>query len=373
MEFIDLKSQYQRLQHRIDARIKRVLAHGQFILGPEVLELEQQLAEYCGVRHAIGVANGTDALQLALMALNVGPGDAVLTTAFSFFATAEVIPLVGARPIFVDVQEDTFNIDPDALEEAIAAHDEVRHGTLKAVIAVDLFGLPADYPRLESICKKHKLHLVEDAAQSFGGAIGARKAGSFGDIATTSFFPAKPLGCYGDGGAVFTNNDGLAGILRSLRVHGKGTDKYDNVRIGLNSRLDTIQAAVLLEKLQILDQERDRKQHLLTRYNEHLQGAFVVPRMPAGYVSAIAQYTLRMEQAESRPALQQRLGTAGVPTQVYYHRPLHRQPALQAYVDTAHCPVSDIVSAQVLSLPMHAYMNKEEQDKVINALLDNSR
>lgn len=372
MEFIDLKSQYQRLQDRIDARIKTVLTHGHFILGPEVRELEQQLAEYCGVRHAIGVANGTDALQLALMALEVGPGDAVLTTAFSFFATAEVIPLVGARPVFVDMREDTFNIDPNALEQAIAEHDATRHGKLRAVIAVDLFGLPADYPRLEAICKKHNLYLIEDAAQSFGGAIGTRKAGSFGDVATTSFFPAKPLGCYGDGGAVFTNSDELASVLKSLRVHGKGTDKYDNVRIGLNSRLDTLQAAILLEKLTVLDEERERKQEVLTRYNEHLQGAFAVPGIPEGYVSAIAQYTLRIE-AEKRGGIQDRLGKVGVPTQVYYHRALHRQPALQAYTGTAHCPVSDRLSGEVLSLPIHAYLNNHDQDKVIEALLDGSR
>ncbi|MDO8861106.1 DegT/DnrJ/EryC1/StrS aminotransferase family protein [Haliea sp. E1-2-M8] len=368
MEFIDLKSQYQRLQARIDARIKTVLAHGQFILGPEVRELEQQLAEYCGVRHAIGVANGTDALQLALMALEVGPGDAVLTTAFSFFATAEVIPLVGARPIFVDVQEDSFNLDPAALEQAITVHDATRQGKLKAVIAVDLFGLPADYPRLEAICKKHNLHLIEDAAQSFGGAIGTRKAGSFGDISTTSFFPAKPLGCYGDGGAVFTNSDELATALKSLRVHGKGTDKYDNVRIGLNSRLDTLQAAILLEKLPVLDEERERKQEFLERYNESLQGAFALPRIPDGYVSAIAQYTLRVESGQ-RSALQNRLRNVGVPTQIYYHRALHRQPALQAYAHKAHCPVSDRLSEQVLSLPIHAYMTNHEQDNVIEALL----
>ena len=249
MEFIDLKSQLAHMRTKIDARIKKVLDHGQFIMGPEVFELEEKLADYVGVKHCISCANGTDALQLSLMALGVGKGDIVFTTAFSFFATAEVIPLVGATPYFVDIDIDTYNLCPKSLESAILAARESQKGTPRAVIAVDMFGLPANYLKIQKVCDKYDLKLIEDSAQGFGGVINGEKAGSFGSLATTSFFPAKPLGCFGDGGAIFTNDDALADICQSLRVHGKGKHKYHNARIGLNSRLDTLQAAVLLEKL----------------------------------------------------------------------------------------------------------------------------
>jgi dTDP-4-amino-4,6-dideoxygalactose transaminase len=263
MDFIDLASQLQFMRSAIDKRIGTVLNHGQFILGPEVTELEQKLAEYVGVKHCITCANGTDALQIALMSQNIGQGDIVFTTSFSFFATAEVISLVGATPYFVDIDPKTYNVCPQSLASAIKDVKESKQGNPRAVIAVDLFGLPANYIDLETLCKANQLFLIEDAAQGFGGAINGQKAGSFGDIATTSFFPAKPLGCYGDGGAIFTNSEEIADLAKSIRVHGKGSHKYENIRIGLNSRLDTIQAAILLEKLEWFPKELEHRQTIV--------------------------------------------------------------------------------------------------------------
>ena len=369
MQFIDLKRQYERLQPAIDSRIRDVLDHGSFILGPEVREFEQSTADFCGVAHALGVANGTDALQLALMAAEVGPGDAVFTSAFSFFASAEVISLVGATPVFVDIDESTYNLCPSALADRIgevAAAGKLRP---RAIIAVDLFGLPADYSRIATLADDRNLLLVEDAAQSFGASLDGRRAGSFGAIAATSFFPAKPLGCFGDGGAVFTDDDSLAERIRSLRVHGKGRDKYDNVRIGMNSRLDTLQAAILLAKLDALPGELAARQRLADNYTERLQNRFHVPETAANATSAWAQYTIRPKH-ESREDSLARLKAGGIPSAIYYAKPLHLQAAFAnlGYRE-GDCPVAEACAKSVFSLPFHPYLEADEVDRVVAALL----
>ncbi|PCI43520.1 MAG: aminotransferase DegT [Alphaproteobacteria bacterium] len=368
MQFIDLQKQYQHLKSRIDQRIQTVLDHGKYILGPEVKELEEKLSEYVGVKHTIGVANGTDALQLSLMALDVGPGDAVFTTTFTFFATAEVISLIGAHPIFVDIEEKTYNIDPNKLEKEIQTVISEGKFTPKAIIAVDLFGLPADYDAISTIAGKYRLKIIEDAAQGFGGSINGKMAGSFGDIATTSFFPAKPLGCYGDGGAVFTNDDNLAAKIISLRVHGKGTDKYDNVRIGLNSRLDTIQAAILLEKLAEFPRELELRQAVADSYRAALHNQFHVPYVPEGYASSWAQYTIRPLEG-FRAEYMSILKEARIPTAIYYGKNMHEQTAFSS-LNYKKCdfPVADDMARSVFSLPMHPYLDEEEIKIVINAL-----
>lgn len=369
MQFIDLQKQYQHLKSRIDRRIQTVLDHGKYILGPEVKELEEKLSEYVGVKHAIGVANGTDALQLSLMALDVGPGDAVFTTTFTFFATAEVISLVGAHPVFVDIEEQTYNIDPKKLEQAIEKVVKEGKYVPKAIISVDLFGLPADYSSISAISEKYGLKIIEDAAQGFGGSINGKMAGSFGDIATTSFFPAKPLGCYGDGGAVFTNDDELAEKVISLRVHGKGKDKYDNVRIGLNSRLDTLQAAILLEKLAEFPQELILRQAVADRYRAALHNQFHVPHVPEGYASSWAQYTIRPTEG-TREDYMSALKVSGIPTAIYYGKNMHEQTA---FSDIGHnkqgdFPVAEAMSASVFSLPMHPYLESDELEKILTAI-----
>ncbi len=365
MQFIDLKSQYEFLQDKIDLRIKQVLNHGQYIMGPEVHELESQLASYVDVKYAITCANGTDALQLALMALGIGPGDAVFTTPFTFFATAEAISFIGATPVFVDIDAKTYNIDYQQLDIAINKVLSEGNLTVKAVIAVDLFGLPADYPSLTEVCSKYDLKLIEDAAQGFGGSIDHRKAGCFGDIATTSFFPAKPLGCYGDGGALFTNDDRIADLLRSYRVHGKGKDKYDNLRIGMNSRLDTIQAAVLLEKLAVFDSELALRQKIADAYNAHLSDRLVIPFVPEKYQSSWAQYSLLAADCTQRQKWMDDLKAEGVPTMVYYSNPLHLQSAFAdlGYVQ-GDFPCSEDVAQRVFSLPMSPYI---DHNLVLNA------
>lgn len=367
MEFIDLKAQYSRLRTRINERIHSVLESGAYIMGSEVSELENQLSAYAGVKHCITCANGTDALQLALMARGVGPGDAVFTTPFTFFATAEVIALVGATPVFVDIDELTYNICPRQLEDAI--EHCIKEGRLvpKAIIAVDLFGLPADYPALTLLAEKYRLTLIEDAAQGFGGRIGGKMAGSFGDVATTSFFPAKPLGCYGDGGAVFTNDDSMAELIRSLRVHGKGVDKYDNVRIGINSRLDTIQAAILLEKLAVFEEEVTLRNEVASRYHLALEDSFFVPHVPRGSLSSWAQYTVRPKIGD-REQFMSALKAAGIPSAIYYAKSLHRQIAFSDLGDIS-MPVAEKVEAQVFSLPMHPYLSAKDSEKVITTLL----
>lgn len=359
MQFIDLAAQYKHLKTKIDARIKCVLEHGKYIMGPEVQELEEKLAEYVGVKHAITCANGTDALQLTMMVLDIKAGDAVFCPTFTFFATAEVIAFAGATPVFVDSDEATFNICPKDLERNI--QQTIAEGKLKpkAIIAVDLFGLPANYPELERIAKRYNLKLIEDAAQGFGGSItdnkgNEKKAGSFGDIATTSFFPAKPLGCYGDGGAIFTNNDEYAELVRSYRVHGKGSDKYDNVRIGMNSRLDTIQAAILLEKLAEFPTELVNRNKAADAYEKQLSKTNKTPQVPRDYLSSWAQYTL---VDENRDAIMAEYKTKGVPAVIYYGTCMHQQTAFN-YLNYSEgdFPVAEMLAKSVFSLPMHGYL-----------------
>lgn len=365
MEFIDLKTQYQCLKERIDQRIHKVLDHGHYIMGPEVQELEIELAKYVGVKHVITCANGTDALQLAMMAFEIGEGDAVFVPTFTFFATAEVVSFAKATPIFIDSDARTFNIDPEKLEEEIVK--TIREGKLvpKAIIAVDLFGLPADYPKIESIAKKYNLKLIEDAAQGFGGSINGKMAGSFGDIATTSFFPAKPLGCYGDGGAIFTNDDNLADLLRSYRVHGKGVDKYDNIRIGVNSRLDTIQAAILLEKLAAFPHELQLRNEAAKVYTEALNKKFITPFVPEGYVSSWAQYTI---VSNDRDTLMATLKGNSIPSMIYYSKCMHEQTAF-LNLNQKGLAVAERLSGNVFSLPMHPYLEKHDLSRISEVLL----
>ncbi|WP_299140337.1 DegT/DnrJ/EryC1/StrS aminotransferase family protein [uncultured Vibrio sp.] len=354
MQFIDLEAQYNHLKEKIDHRIHRVLEHGQYILGPEVYELEEQLASFVGVKHAITCANGTDALTLAMMALGIEKNDAVFCPTFTFFASAETISFAQATPVFVDSDEQTFNICPEDLESKIKKTILEGKLTPKAIVAVDLFGLPANYPKIEAIAKKYNLRLIEDAAQGFGGSINGQMAGSFGDIATTSFFPAKPLGCYGDGGAIFTNNDEYAELLRSLRVHGKGTDKYDNVRIGVNSRLDTIQAAILLEKLYVFPEELEARNRSAAKYSLELNKTFVTPCVPEGYRSSWAQYTI---MTSDREQVINDYTSKGIPTMVYYRTCMHQQTAFShlGYKE-GDFPIAESLSQKVLSLPMHPYL-----------------
>ena len=372
MEFRDLKKQYAVLKEEIDKRIAEVCSSARYISGPQVKELEQQLAEYVGVKHCITCANGTDALTLALKAWGVGKGDAVFVPDFTFFSTGECPAAEGATPIFVDVDERTFNIDPDKLEQAIIKVKNEGKYTPKVVAAVDLFGQPADYSRIKEICKKYDLLLLEDGAQGFGGSINGKMACSFGDISTTSFFPAKPLGCYGDGGAIFTDNDEWAAILRSLAVHGKNAEnKYDNIRLGMNSRLDTIQAAILEVKLKAFrEYELNDVNKAAQMYNEALKDTnLVLPLVKDNFVSSWAQYTVQLPENVDRNALQAKLKEQGIPTMVYYMKPMHVQGAF-AGTDSvyADCPATDKLCKTVLSLPMHSYLTQEDVNKVADAL-----
>jgi UDP-2-acetamido-2-deoxy-ribo-hexuluronate aminotransferase len=359
MPFRDLKTQYQALKPQIDRAIQTVLDEGQFIMGRQVIELEESLAEYVGVKHCITCANGTDALLMVLMAWDIKQGDAVFVPDFTFFATAEVVSLVGATPIFVDVDEDTFNIDPVKLETAIQR--TIKEGLYqpRVVIPVDLFGLPANYPAIEKIAEKHNLLILEDGAQGFGGRIGERKACSFGHAAATSFFPAKPLGCYGDGGAIFTNDDDLAEELKSIRVHGKGTSRYDNIRIGLNSRLDTIQAAILQVKFQaFIDYELEQINQIAKLYTEKLKDIVKTPVVPAGYYSSWAQYTIQLESQIQRNALTEQLNKHGIPTMIYYTKPLSQQTVFAGLSSKRELIVAKDLSDRVLSLPIHPYVKE---------------
>lgn len=366
MQLIDLHAQQQQIKDKIDQRIQNVLHHGQFIMGPEVQQLEQLLSEYVGMKHCITCGNGTDALQLALMSQNIGQGDIVFTTNFSFFATAEVIKLVGATPWFVDTDSETYNICPAALETAIRQCQAEFPGKARAVIAVDLFGLPADYPEIQKTCYEHGLFLIEDAAQSFGASLHAQKASSFGDIACTSFFPAKPLGCYGDGGAVFTNDDETADTLRSLRVHGKGANKYDNVRVGLNSRLDTLQAAILLEKTVILDDEREQRNLNANFLNSELSHEFHVPVIEEKVNSAFSQYTLRSKVSDRNTVIE-KLTRNNIPCAIYYDKTLSQQPAMEQSLRGE--VVNSVRSAEeVFSIPVHAYLTEKELNLIVRAL-----
>lgn len=369
MEFRDLKIQYLQHKEAIDTAMRKVLLSGHFIGGEPVSQLEENLADYVGVKHCITCANGTDALQLALMAWNIGEGDAVFVPDFTFFSTAEVVPWVKAVPVFVDVDKDTYNISAKALEEAI--QKVLSEGKLmpKAVIPVDLFGQPADFPEIRKIAEKYGLLLLEDAAQGFGGRIGERKACSFGDIATTSFFPMKPLGCYGDGGAVFTDNDGWAELIRSYKVHGKGSDKYDNVRIGVNSRLDTLQAAVLIEKLKFFDEEVEGCNRVAAIYTEQLDNAVITPTVVPDAHSSWAQYTVRFADSEKRERAIQSLKEKGIPSAVYYVKPLHLQKAFEnMQAQSVNCKVTEMICNTCLSLPMHAYMQREDIELVCESL-----
>ena len=364
MRFRDLHRQYEAMQAEMDEALLNAARGGAYIMGKQVSELEEQLAAYVGVKHCITCANGTDALRLALMALGIGPGDAVFVPDFTFFATAEAVAMVGATPIFVDVCNDTFNI---MVADLYDKYSDVLNKELtpRAVIAVDLFGQPANYPMLAKFCKEHNLSLVEDGAQGFGGSIYGKKACSFGDISTTSFFPAKPLGCYGDGGALFTNNDDWASMLRSLRVHGKGTDKYDNVRLGLNSRLDTLQAAVLQVKMKHFDDELAAVNRVAKKYSDLLRRDKVtIPIVPAGLISSWAQYTI---QSNERDAIQTQLKAAGIPSMVYYPRTMSQQTAF-AILDQNPCPTAETLTKTVLSLPMHPYLTNEEIETIASLI-----
>ena len=366
MEFRDLKAQYHVLREQIDRAVQQVVGSGAYINGPAVAQLEQELKVYVGMDQCITCGNGTDALHLALLALGAGPGDAVFVPAFTFFASAEVIAQVGARPVFVDVDARTFNMDPSALAEAYAEMAKSGKAKPVGIITVDLFGLPAPYPQIHKFAQSHGLWIVEDAAQGFGGAIDGRKACSLGDVCCTSFFPAKPLGCYGDGGAVFTNDRHLAQLMDSYRVHGRGASKYDNVRIGLNSRLDTVQAAILRVKLEALQgYELGRLQQAAARYDAQLRDVVTTPYVPEGYSSSWAQYTVRLPEVTVRSGLQEHLKQHGIPSMVYYPKPLHLQEAFAGLgYRVGSLPVTERLCEEVLSLPMHPYLEPEEVDMV---------
>lgn len=354
MEFIDLKTQHQRLRAEIDAGIQRVLDHGQYILGPEVAELEEKLAAYTGAKHCITVANGTDALQIAQMALGIGPGDEVITPGFTYIATAETVALLRAKPVYVDIDPRTYNLDPSLLEAAITSHT-------KAIVPVSLYGQCADFDVINAIAAKHGIPVIEDAAQSFGATYKGRKSCNLTTIACTSFFPSKPLGCYGDGGAIFTNDDELAKVMRQIARHGQDR-RYHHIRVGVNSRLDTLQAAILLPKLGIFDDEIEQRQRVAATYDSLLQGAGIhtAPYIEPHNVSAWAQYTIRVDK---RDLLQNTLKAAGVPTAVHYPIPLNRQPAVADA--SVYLSRGDAAAAQVLSLPMHSYMTVDQQARLV--------
>lgn len=379
--FVDLKAQYALLEEDIKERIHTVLEHGKFILGPEVKELEERLAAFSTVRHTVACSSGTDALLLALLAYDVGPGDAVFTTPFTFIATAEVISLLGATPVFVDIDPATFNIDPIKLQQAVQAMQTkdpslyplpkgAEKLTPRGIIPVDLFGLPADYDSIASIASTHKLFVVQDACQSYGASYKGKPTGSQADIAATSFFPAKPLGCYGDGGAAFTDDDALAEKMHSLKVHGMGTHRYSNVRVGLNARLDTLQAAILLSKLTVFAQEIQQRNEAATRYTHMLSDSPVqLPAVPQGSTSAWAQYSIL---TDNRDKLAAALKEQGIPVAIYYPVPLHRQQAF-AFLgyEEGDMPVCQESSAKILSLPMHPYLTESLQEKICTLVKEN--
>jgi dTDP-4-amino-4,6-dideoxygalactose transaminase len=366
--FYDLVSQRRRLGAEIDDAIARVMGHCLFINGPEVTVLEKALAEFCGARHAVSCASGTDALLMVLMAKNVGPGDAVLCPSFTFCATGEAVALTGATPVFVDVDEATFNIDPQSLTRGITT---ARQRGLKpvAVIPVDLFGQSADHDAVGAVAEAEGLFVLDDAAQGFGASCSGRRIGSLGLATATSFFPTKPLGCFGDGGAIFTDDDGLAETLRSIRVHGQGSDKYDNVRLGLTGRLDTMQAAVLIEKLKIFNDEIAARNRVAERYARGLDNVVTVPRLAEGCTSVWAQYTIRLPEGADRDGFAAALKVQGIPTMVYYAKPMHQQTAYQQFpIAEGGLPVSERLSRDVISLPIHAYLDEATQARVIAAV-----
>ncbi len=368
MQFIDLAQQQHIIRKKLDQRISDVLDHGQYIMGPEVYELEEKLADYVGVNHCISCSSGTDALLIPLMAREIGSGDAVITTPFTYIATAEVIRLVGATPVFVDIDPNTFNISPELISEAL--HMAQKKGlSPKAIIPVDLFGLPADYEKIEKFADENNLFVLEDAAQGFGGEINGRKAGSFGDVAATSFFPAKPLGCYGDGGAIFTNDEELAQKMKSIRVHGGGIDKYDNIRLGLNGRLDTLQAAILLEKLSIFPDEITKRNEVAKYYSLNMPDYLKAPNVPNGYISSWAQYSILANSKFQRDLIIKYLKASDIPAMIYYRLPLHLQGVFSdlGYVQGDY-PISEECSKTIFSIPMHPYLDRSDQDAIIEAL-----
>lgn len=365
IDFIDLAAQQRRIKPKLDAAIARVLAHGGYIMGKEVGEFERQLAEFCGAKYALSCSNGTDALSLVLMAKNVGPGDAVFCPSFTFAATAEVVALRGATPVFTDILPETFNMDPASLEAAITVAKQ-KGLKLAGIIPVDLFGLPADYDAINAIAQKHGMWVMGDSAQGFGGEYKGRKVGTLCDVTTTSFFPAKPLGCYGDGGAVLTDDKELYDIMTSLRVHGKGTDKYDNARVGLNARLDTLQAAILIEKLAIFPDEIKERQRVAKRYTAGLNGVLTTPQVAAGMLSVWAQYTLVAPSEAARATLMDELKKVGIPTNIYYPKPLHQQTAYAMHPSAAaSLPVCEDMAKRVFSLPMHPYLEDATIDYIV--------
>lgn len=370
MQFRDLKTQYNVLKDEMDKAILDVVASSAFVMGPKIKEMEMAFAEYVGVKHCVACNSGTDALLLALKVWDVKAGDAVFVPSFTFFASAEVIAMQGATPVFVDVDKDTFNMDVDDLERKIEQTIKAGKLTPRVVIAVDLFGLPADFKTIRKVADKHKLYVLEDGAQGFGGRIGDRKACTFGDISTTSFFPAKPVGCYGDGGAVFTDNDEWAELLESYHIHGKGSDRYDNVRIGMNSRLDSIQAAILLVKLKAFKEyELVDVNKVAARYTKKLKDVVKTPIVSEGFYSSWAQYTLQVKDKEVRAGLQAALKALDIPTAIYYPIPMHRQTAFSYLnLDDHRCPISDQLADTVISLPIHPYLSESDQDRVCDAV-----
>lgn len=371
MQFRDLKKQYQMLKPQMDEAVTRVMTDANFISGAQVGQLEGRLAEYVGVKHCISCGNGTDALKLAEMALGIGPGDAVFVPDFTFFSSAETVADLGATPVFVDVDAHSYNLSPAALEAAVEKVEAEGKLRARAVVPVDLFGLCADHPAIRAIAQRHGLLIVEDGAQGFGGMIGGKRACSFGDVSTTSFFPAKPLGCYGDGGAVFTDDDALAAQIRSLCVHGKsGSDKYNNIQLGMNSRLDTIQAAVLDVKLTAFaDYELEAVNNAARMYTERLAGKVITPVVPEGFYSSWAQYTIQLPTREKRDAVQAALKAQDIPSMIYYPRGMHQQGAFSALAYNGECPNAERLCGTVLSLPMHPYLDEAAVDAICRVLL----
>tara|TARA_B100000519_G_scaffold142933_1_gene123960 strand:+ start:1706 stop:2821 length:1116 start_codon:yes stop_codon:yes gene_type:complete len=368
MDFIDLKAQQKRIRYKIEKRIQSILNHGKYIMGPEVYELEEKLSDYVGSKYCTSCSSGTDALLIPLIAKGIGPGDAVITTPFTYIATAEVISLIGAEPVFVDIYPETFNIDPSGIKYAI---ENAKNKGLnpKAIIPVDIFGLPARYRMIEEIVKEYELFILEDAAQGFGGSIRGKKSGTFGDVAGTSFFPAKPLGCYGDGGAIFTDDDELHLKMKSIRVHGSGSDKYENVRIGLNGRLDTFQAAILLEKLEIFNEELKQRNTAADYYSDNINSELQVQYIPRDYNSSWAQYSLVAKSESERLDIMSRLTEVNIPSMVYYKLPLHMQKVFKSLgYSKGDFPFSEKISKQIFSIPMHPYLNNNQQDKIIEVL-----
>tara|TARA_X000000368_G_scaffold324996_1_gene262065 strand:- start:315 stop:1421 length:1107 start_codon:yes stop_codon:yes gene_type:complete len=368
VEFLDLKTQQKRIRKSLEKRINKILDHGAYIMGPEVFELEEKLADYCGVKHVISCSSGTDALLIPLMSWGIGPGDAVFTTPYTYHATAEVISILGATPVLVDVYQSTYNIDCEKLEIEIKRVIKENRLNPKAIIPVDLFGLPARYRLIDNIAKKYNLKVLEDAAQSFGGSIGEKKVGSFGDVAATSFYPAKPLGCYGDGGAIFTNNDEIAEKCRSIRFHGTTEkDRYHSEVIGLNGRLDSMQAAVLLEKLSIFDDELEMRNEIDRFYRKHLD---IAQYHPKNYQSAHALFSIVLDSSHARDKLVKVLSERGIPSAIYYKYPIHLMQAFKYLgYSNGDFPVSELLSLQILSLPMHPYLNEAEQINILKYIV----